>query len=56
VPVIATVFEPGPGELDRLAELGVHRTLIGVDVLRPANALRMLDQAAQQLSPHLADR
>jgi probable F420-dependent oxidoreductase len=55
VPVIATVFEPGPGELARLAELGVHRTLIGVDVLRPDNALRMLDQAAQQLSPNLAD-
>ncbi|MGF6884168.1 putative F420-dependent oxidoreductase [Nocardia sp. GAS34] len=56
VPVIATVFEPGPGDLDRLADLGVHRTLIGFDPLRRENALRMLDQAAQQVSPNLADR
>ncbi|MEU4840111.1 LLM class F420-dependent oxidoreductase [Nocardia testacea] len=47
VPVIATVFEPGRDELERLAELGIHRTLLGiVPVLAHDAALRRLDHFA----------
>lgn len=45
VPVIATVFEPGRDELARLAELGIHRTLLGIVPVLPHDAaLRELDR------------
>lgn len=45
VPVIATIFQPRPGDLDRLAELGVHRTLLGIVPVMPRDAaLRELDR------------
>lgn len=48
VPVTATLFDPQPGDLERLAELGVHRTLLGiVPVLPGAEALRALDRFAE---------
>jgi probable F420-dependent oxidoreductase len=48
VPVIATLFDPGPGDLTRLAELGIHRTLLGiVPVLPPDAARRRLDRFAE---------
>ncbi len=47
IPVIATVFEPDASDLDRLAELGLHRTLIGLLPVRPREeTLRTLDEVA----------
>lgn len=48
VPVIATVFDPRPGDLNRLAELGIHRTLLGmIPVMPRAAALRELDRFSE---------
>lgn len=48
VPVIATLFDPQLRDLERLAELGIHRTLLGVvPVLPHAAALRRLDRFAE---------
>ncbi|MGW5388220.1 LLM class F420-dependent oxidoreductase [Nocardia sp. NPDC003963] len=45
VPVTATLFDPRPGDLERLAEFGIHRTLLGVVPVLPHDAtLRALDR------------
>ncbi|GAC69306.1 LLM class F420-dependent oxidoreductase [Gordonia soli] len=55
VPVIATVFDPTRAELGRLAEAGIHRTLLGIVPVRPHDAtLVELDRLAE-LSGGLAD-
>jgi probable F420-dependent oxidoreductase len=47
-PVIATLFDPEPDDLDRLEALGVYRVLLGiVPVLPRDQALRRLDQLAE---------
>ncbi|MFF0487630.1 LLM class F420-dependent oxidoreductase [Nocardia sp. NPDC004068] len=53
VPVIATLFDPRPDDLKRLAELDIHRVLLGiVPVLPPTETLRELDRLAEITSPH----
>lgn len=48
VPVIATLFDPQHGELQRLAEMGVHRTLLGIVPVLPHEAtLHTLDRFAE---------
>lgn len=47
VPVIATLFNPQRGDLEYLAESGIHRTLMGImPVLSRDAALRELDRLA----------
>lgn len=48
VPVIATLFQPQRGDVERLAELGVHRTLLGIAPVLPHDAaLHALDRFAE---------
>ncbi|NUP27526.1 MAG: LLM class flavin-dependent oxidoreductase [Nocardia sp.] len=48
VPVTATLFEPRPGDLKRLAEFGIHRTLFGIVPVLPHDAaLRALDRLTE---------
>ncbi|MFI5716301.1 LLM class F420-dependent oxidoreductase [Nocardia sp. NPDC051750] len=48
VPVIATLFDPQAGDLERLADMGIHRTLLGlVPALAHDAALRKLDRFAE---------
>ncbi|MEU6831181.1 LLM class F420-dependent oxidoreductase [Nocardia beijingensis] len=48
VPVIATLFQPQRRDLARLAELGIHRTLLGIVPVLPHDAaLRELDRFAE---------
>ncbi|MBF6469985.1 LLM class F420-dependent oxidoreductase [Nocardia beijingensis] len=48
VPVIATLFDPQRGDLEHLAELGIHRTLLGIVPVLPHDAaLRNLDRFAE---------
>lgn len=48
VPVIATLFDPRPRDLECLAELGIHRTLLGIVPVLPHDAaLQQLDRFAE---------
>ncbi|MGW4326224.1 LLM class F420-dependent oxidoreductase [Nocardia sp. NPDC004573] len=48
VPVIVTLFDPQRGDLEYLAELGIHRTLLGIVPVLPHDAaLRKLDRFAE---------
>ncbi|MGI5220583.1 LLM class F420-dependent oxidoreductase [Nocardia sp. CA-290969] len=48
VPVIATLFDPQPRDLERLVELGIHRTLLGIVPVLPRDAaLQRLDRFAE---------
>lgn len=47
VPVIATILEPQPGDIERHADLGVHRVLLGLLPVESRDVtLRKLDRLA----------
>ncbi|GAA5053467.1 LLM class F420-dependent oxidoreductase [Nocardia callitridis] len=48
IPTIATVFDPQPGDLNRLADIGIHRALLGIVPVQPRDrTLHLLDHLAE---------